>query len=188
MALAFAGGRAKFDGFRNNIFTSLKSATADQKIDYLGLEFRAAHEFNFNDSTYLRPGISLAYQSMNQKQFRETGADALGLKVDNTNQTYGIINFIEFGHEFKVNGDLQALVNLGYSGYFGGSTVDSRSWVPQSVSAFGIDGLTDQNYFNAMAGFDLIFKNGTSLTFTYDSLYSSSSQLQGGQVKFTIPF
>ena len=81
------------------------------------------------------------------------------------------------------------MVNLGYSGYFGGSTVDSRFLgAPQSVSAFGIDGLTDQNYFNAMAGFDLIFKNGTSLTFTYDSLYSSSSQLQGGQVKFTIPF
>jgi len=49
-----------------------------------------------------------------------------------------------------------------------------------------MSGLAGAQYHDAGVG--VIFENGMSVSITYDSLYVSSSELQGGQVKFTVLF
>lgn len=191
LALAFAGGKANFDAYRNNIFSSLASASGEQSIDYWGVEFRAAHDIELSPSTYLRPGISVAYQGMDQAAFAERGAKYLGLSVDSAYQGYGVVSpSLELGHEFKVNATtFRPMLSVGYAGYYGGSSVRSTLLgANQGLSPFRIEGLSDQNYVSANAGVGVIFENGMSVSITYDSLYASSSELQGGQVKFTVPF
>ena len=191
LALAFAGGKANFDAYRNNIFSSLASASGEQSIDYWGVEFRAAHDIELSPSTYLRPGISVAYQGMDQAAFAERGAKYLGLSVDSAYQGYGVVSpSLELGHEFKVNATtFRPMLSVGYAGYYGGSSVRSTLLgANQGLSSFRIEGLSDQNYVSANAGVGVIFENGMSVSITYDSLYASSSELQGGQVRFTVPF
>ena len=82
------------------------------------------------------------------------------------------------------------MVRLGYTGYFDrdSDNVSATLHGAPSVSSFSVNGSNDQKNFNASAGLDVIFGNGMSLSLGYDSQYSSSSQLQGAEVKFTIPF
>ena len=153
---------------------------------------RAAHDIDLGPSTYLRPGISLAFQQMHQPSFSEAGADALGLEVGGMYKESIVLNpSIELGHQFKINSlTLRQMVRLGYTGYFDrdSDNVSATFHGAPSVSSFSVNGSNDQNYFNASAGLDVIFGNGMSLSLGYDSQYSSSSQLQGAEVKFTIPF
>ena len=192
LALGVAKGKAYFDVYRNNLFSSSASASGEQEIEFLGVELRADHDIDLGPSTYLRPGISLAFQQMHQPSFSETGAGALGLGVNGMYKESIVLNpSIELGHQFKINSvTLRPMVRLGYTGYYDkdSDNMSSAFHGAPSVSPFSIDGSNDQNYFNASAGLDVIFGNGMSLSLGYDSQYSSSSQLQGAEVKFTIPF
>ena len=192
LALGVAKGKAYFDVYRNNLFSSSASASGEQEIEFLGVEMRADHDIDLGPSTYLRPGISLAFQKMHQPSFSETGAGALGLGVNGMYKESIVLNpSIELGHQFKINSViLRPMVRLGYTGYYDkdSDNMSSAFHGAPSVSPFSIDGSNDQNYFNASAGLDVIFGNGMSLSLGYDSQYSSSSQLQGAEVKFTIPF
>ena len=192
LALGLAYGKAHFDVYRNNLFSSSASASAEQEIGFLGVEMRAAHDIDLGPSTYLRPGISLAYQKMHQTSFSETGADALGLEVGGMYKESIVLNpSIELGHQFKIDSlTLRPMVRLGYTGYFDrdSDNVSATLHGAPSVSSFSVNGSNDQKNFNASAGLDVIFGNGMSLSLGYDSQYSSSSQLQGAEVKFTIPF
>jgi len=191
LAFSAAGGTARFDGFRNNVFPLLSSAKGVQDIGYFGADIRASHESNITSKTYFRRSIRLAYQGMQQGQFKESGADALNLQVSSTYQDYFIINpSIEIGSEYKVNSMvIRPSINLGYAGYYGSSNVRSRfQGAPSSISPFLINGLAERNYFNAILGLDLVMKNGAVISAKYDSMYSGSSQMQGGMIKVSIPF
>ena len=191
LALSAAGGKASFDGFRNNVFPLRSRADGTQNIGFFGADIRASHDIPLGSKSYLRPAIKLAYQGMQQGGFKESGADAVNLSVSSTYQDYFIVNpSIELGSEYKINSVVtRPRINLGYAGYYGSTNLSSSfQGAPSSVSPFLINGLVDENYFNAILGIDLIFKNGVVVSAEYDSMYSGSSQMQGGMVKVSIPF
>ena len=191
LAFSAAGGTSSFDAFRRNVFSSGATANGEQHIGFFGVEGRASYESKFKYNGYLRHSIKLAYQGMQHYQFNESGADELNLKVSSGYQDYFIVNpSIEIGAEHRIGSLLfKPSVKLGYSGFYGSSGICSRfKGAPASVSCFPVNGLADENFFNASVGFDLLMKSGITISAKYDSLYSFSSSSHGGSIGISISF
>ncbi|WP_018699602.1 autotransporter outer membrane beta-barrel domain-containing protein [Amorphus coralli] len=153
---------------------------------------RASYEFTFDERFYLQPRVDLDVITIHQEGYRESGAGALNLIVDDATATlFGVTPGVEFGRRYDLSDDLPARLFAGV----GVSFMSDDTW----ESTARLAGVTNMEQFTTAmpiadvvgrvsAGVDLQKVHGMQLKLQYDGSFADGYQSHGGSLRFGYRF
>jgi uncharacterized protein with beta-barrel porin domain len=191
---AASGGYGFYDSKRFvNLPASGVTAESDQGIGFVSGHLRLGHAFEWG-SWYLRPMADAGITHVRLGGFSETGAGGANLSVSGRDETYVTLQpSMEVGGEFALTGGtlVRPYVRAGLTRFFFDTAPGIQATLqgtPAGVAPFTVTGKIDKTYADVSAGFDLLTVGGISLKVGYVGRFSDRTQLNGGQMKLSIPF
>lgn len=184
--------------YTNHNTEGTRSTAIDRKASYnvdanqLSAKVNGGYNFALQNKVTLTPFASLEYSTIKQDSYKESGAGAINLSVDDVTVNRGGAGLgVKISKEIKTDKNVYIPeFKLGVNKYFGDDSVEVKAQFEQG-DKFVTKGaeMTDLVY-NAGLGLKTKFTENTSVGLTTDYERSSDGDFQGvnGQLTFRMQF